>query len=79
MIHLLATPVFAVLAVVTSGQQPPLCTVPDVWGFLSSMWFMYALMAAAHCQPWLRLAGRTAGALSARIAAPRGEVSQTGR
>ena len=51
-----ATPVFLLMAVITYLQNPPLCTVPGNLGFLSAMWFMYAIMSAVHAGPWLALA-----------------------
>lgn len=51
-----ATPVFLLMAFIAYLQYPPLCTAPGNLGFLSSMWFMYALMSAVHCGPWLSLA-----------------------
>ena len=51
-----ATPVFLLMAVIAYLQYPTLCTVPGNLGFLSSMWFMYAIMSAVHAGPWLALA-----------------------
>ncbi len=55
MLKLLATPAFLVLAVINHRQPSPLCTVAGDLGFLSSMWFMYVVMAAAHGGAWLQL------------------------
>lgn len=51
-----ATPVFLLMAFIAYLQYPPLCTAPGNLGFLSSMWFMYAIMSAVHSGPWLSLA-----------------------
>jgi hypothetical protein len=56
MLNYLVSPVFFALAVINYVQEPPMCTVPGDWGFLSSMWLMYLVMAIAHCPPWLSLA-----------------------
>ncbi len=66
-LHLAAMPVFLVLAAVSYAQPSPLCTVPGPYGFLTSMWFMYAVMAVAHCGAWLGVVERL---LSKRPAAP---------
>ncbi len=51
-----AAPIFLLLAFIAYLQDPPLCTAPGIFGFLSSMWFMYAVMSAVHSGPWLSLA-----------------------
>jgi hypothetical protein len=57
-LQLAAMPVFLALAAVSYLQPSPLCTVPGPYGFLTGMWFMYVVMAAAHAAPWLPLAAR---------------------
>jgi hypothetical protein len=57
-LQLAAMPVFLVLAAVSYSQPSPMCTVPGPYGFLTSMWFMYAVMAAAHSGAWLVIAER---------------------
>jgi hypothetical protein len=57
-IQLAAMPAFLALAVVSYLQPSPMCTVPGPYGFLTSMWFMYAVMAAAHSGAWVPLVGR---------------------
>ncbi|MGO9460194.1 MAG: hypothetical protein ACLPWS_15315 [Rhodomicrobium sp.] len=58
MLQLAAMPVFLMLAVVNYGQPSPLCTVPGPYGFLTSMWFMYLVMAVAHSVFWFPILGR---------------------
>jgi hypothetical protein len=55
-LQLAAMPVFLALAIIGYLQPSPLCTIPGPYGFLTSMWFMYLVMGAAHSAPWLPLA-----------------------
>lgn len=57
-IQLAAMPAFVALAAVSYLQPSPLCTIPGPYGFLTSMWFMYLVMAAAHSGAWLPLGAR---------------------
>jgi succinate-acetate transporter protein len=57
--HFIITFIFLVLAVVNYVQPSPLCSVPGTFGFLSSMWFMYLIMAVAHLCLWLTIAPKT--------------------
>ncbi len=57
-IQLAALPAFLALAAVSYSQPSPLCMVPGPYGFLTSMWFMYLVMAAAHSYAWFPLAAR---------------------
>ncbi len=58
---LAATPTFALMALVTAGagggQLDLLCSAQDVFP-LGGMVPMYALMAAFHSAPWVRLISR---------------------
>jgi len=55
-LHLAAAPVFAALAVLTSGGVDMLCMHGA--SPLQSMATMYWLMSAVHSAPWLRLLSR---------------------
>jgi hypothetical protein len=50
-----ASPIFFLMAFVTYFQAPLMCTVPGEFGFLSTMWLMYAIMGAVHAGPWFSL------------------------
>jgi hypothetical protein len=50
-----ASPIFFILAFVTYYQAPAMCSVPGDYGYLSSMWLMYAVMGAVHASPWCQL------------------------
>jgi hypothetical protein len=53
----LITPALFAMAAITYLQPSPLCTIPGPFGFLSSMWLMYAIMAVVHSGPWWSLIG----------------------
>lgn len=55
MLQFAVGPVFLILSFITYLQPSPLCIVPGPWGFLSSMWLMYLVMALAHGAPWFTL------------------------
>ena len=57
-IQLGAMPAFLALGIVSYLAPSPMCTVPGPYGFLTSMWFMYLVMAAAHSYAWFPLAAR---------------------
>ena len=57
-IQLAAMPAFLALATVSYLQPSPICMIPGPYGFLTSMWFMYVVMAAAHSYAWFPLLGR---------------------
>ena len=61
-LQLAAMPVFLMLAGVAYSQPSPLCTVPGPYGFLTSMWFMYLVMAVAHSAVWFPLAEKLVSA-----------------
>lgn len=52
---LTAAPALLLMSLITYLQPSPLCVVPGEFGFLSSMWMMYAIMAAIHAGPWRSL------------------------
>jgi len=52
---LAAAPVLLLMGLITYLQPSPLCMVPAEFGFLSSMWMMYAIMGAIHGGPWWSL------------------------
>jgi hypothetical protein len=55
MLKLIATPVFLSLAMVNYNEAIYLCVIPGPFSFLSSMWFMYLVMAVIHIDAWLEL------------------------
>ena len=57
---LAASPVFALMAVVTAIRTPPMTICSALPGPLpiDGMTLMYLLMAVFHAHPWLRLIGR---------------------
>ncbi|MFY9641588.1 MAG: hypothetical protein WCD20_04145 [Rhodomicrobium sp.] len=61
-----ATPIFLLMAFVTYFQGPALCTVTGDFGFLSSMWLMYAIMGAVHSGPWFAKAWAVAKSMRPR-------------
>ena len=54
---LAATPVFAVMALVTADGGDMLCTMPGM-SALSGMSVMYLLMGLFHAAPWLKRLAR---------------------
>ncbi|MGF1455622.1 MAG: hypothetical protein ACFB6R_09620 [Alphaproteobacteria bacterium] len=52
---LVFTPLFLFMAYLGYALPPPICMVPGPYGFLTSMWLMYGLMALAHGGPWVSL------------------------
>lgn len=57
-LQLAAMPVFLALAVISYVQPSPICTVPGPYGFLTSMWFMFSVMAVTHSGEWLPLVAK---------------------
>lgn len=59
---LAATPIFAVMAVVTTVQEQgaaaALCSAAPMGSLMSGMALMYALMSVFHMPAWLRLKSR---------------------
>ncbi len=53
--NFLAAPILFVMTYITYQQSAPLCSVPGEYGFLSSMWLMYAVMGVIHSGPWWSL------------------------
>jgi hypothetical protein len=58
MLQFAAMPVFLALAALSYLAPSPICTVPGPYGFLTGMWFMYVVMAAAHSPAWFPLAAK---------------------
>jgi hypothetical protein len=68
---LAATPIFAIMALVTAvhggGQMAVMCSAAPDASPLDGMVPMYLLMSAFHAAPWLKLiAGRRGGSLDRR-------------
>ena len=53
--RLTAAPILLLMSMITYLQPSPLCVVPGEFGFLSSMWLMYAIMSVIHGGPWWSL------------------------
>jgi hypothetical protein len=57
-----AAPIFFLMAIVTylqTFQASMLCTATGGFGFISTMWFMYVVMAVVHSEAWVSLAWNT--------------------
>jgi hypothetical protein len=57
-VQLAAMPAFMALAAISFFAPSPICTIPGPVGFLTSMWFMYLVMAAAHSGAWFPLVAK---------------------
>jgi len=52
MLKFVSTPLFLVLAAISYKDTVYLCVMPGSFSFLSSMWFMYLIMAVVHAESW---------------------------
>jgi hypothetical protein len=66
-----AAPSFALLALLTAGDNAPGIMCLHGAGPLGSMSLMYGLMALFHLPPWLRLGGGGSGRSARRAASKR--------